>query len=78
MKILKQQKKAYHAPYLKCFHHITAEQILAGSPPTGTGQNPESGTGDETPGNSFDPTKQTSFFFEEEEEEGDEESGYYW
>lgn len=78
MKILKQQKKAYHAPYLKCFHHITAEQILAGSPPTGGAGSPDSGTGDGTPGNFPITTKQTSFFFEEEKEEGDEESGYYW
>lgn len=76
MKILKQQKKAYHPPYLKCFHHITAVQILAGSPPTGEGKDPVSGTGEERPDNPV--TKQTSFFFEEEEEEGDEESGYYW
>lgn len=70
MKILKQQKKAYHAPYLKCFHHITVEQILAGSSSvTGGAGGPETGEGIETP-----VTKQTSFFFEEEEEK----SGYYW
>lgn len=71
MKILKQQKKAYHPPYLKCFHHITAEEILedksvdgGADDPDGSGNNPV--------------TKQTSFFFEEEEEEGDGENGYYW
>ena len=77
MKILKQQKKAYHPPYLKCFHHITVEQILAGSSSvTGGTDGPESGEGIGD-GDLF-PTKQASFFFEEEEEEGDEESGYYW
>lgn len=70
MKILKQQKKAYHPPYLKCFHHITAEEILEG--PSLSGRGPQTGGSGYNP----IPTKQTSFFFEEEEEE--EESGYYW
>ena len=70
MKILKQQKKAYHAPYLKCFHHITAEEILEGPSVDGTGPETENGNENGNP-----VTKQTSFFFEEEEE--DEESGYY-
>lgn len=77
MKILKQQKKAYHPPYLKCFHHITAEEILDDKSIGGRAEPPKSETGDGTPGNFPIPTKQTSFFFEEEEEEGDEESGYY-
>lgn len=69
MKILKQQKKAYHPPYLKCFHHITVEQILAGSSSvTGGTDGPESGEGIGDGGIS-NSTKQTSFFFEEEEEE---------
>ena len=71
MKILKQQKKAYHAPYLKCFHHITVEQIL-GTSVSGSATGPETGEGVGMP-----TTKQTSFFFDEDEEE-EEEDGYYW
>ena len=69
MRILKQPKKAYQAPYIQCFHHITVEQILGASvsgdatDPGGSGTNPI--------------TKQTSFFFDEDEEE-EEEDGYYW
>lgn len=69
MKILKQQKKAYHAPYLKCFHHITAEEILEGPSLGGRGQNPDTDESVGDGGISTSNSKQTLFFFEEEEEE---------
>lgn len=74
MRTLKQPKKAYQAPYIQCFHHIKAEQILSGSPPSGSATNPGTDDDEESkPGNGDLGFTKQSFFYDEEEEDG-----YYW